>query len=136
MLRKKGIKGNVTDGPIIEHPRFGRIQWNQSCSHMPKVAPETEPEMMDMDEPAAPAEPVEPKERRQKISKKKKSMKRQSRSEPQILHALQDTLEDMRFQIISIQRDARQDRLETQDMLRAILDRLPPASGTSSAPPP
>jgi hypothetical protein len=42
-------------------------------------------------------------------------------------YALQDTLEDIQFQIADIQRDARQDRLETQDMLRAILDRLPPA---------
>jgi hypothetical protein len=44
MLRKKGIKGNAADGPIIEHPRFGRIQWNQSCSHMPRVVAEPEPE--------------------------------------------------------------------------------------------
>jgi hypothetical protein len=42
-------------------------------------------------------------------------------------YALQDTLEDIRFQIADIQRDARQARLETQDMLRAILDKLPPA---------
>jgi hypothetical protein len=28
ILRKKGIKGNATDGPIIESPHFGRIQWN------------------------------------------------------------------------------------------------------------
>ena len=41
--------------------------------------------------------------------------------------ALQDTLEDIRFQIADIQRDARQDRLKTQDLLQAILDRLPPA---------
>jgi hypothetical protein len=41
-------------------------------------------------------------------------------------YALQDTLEDIRFQVANIQRDARQDRLETQDMLWAILDRLPP----------
>jgi hypothetical protein len=25
MLRKKGIKGNATNGPITEHPRFGQI---------------------------------------------------------------------------------------------------------------
>jgi hypothetical protein len=25
ILRKKGIKGNATDGPIIKHPQFGRI---------------------------------------------------------------------------------------------------------------
>jgi uncharacterized protein YbbK (DUF523 family) len=31
--------------------------------------------------------------------------------------AFQDILEDMRFQITNIQRDARQDRLETQEML-------------------
>jgi hypothetical protein len=37
ILRKKGIKGNVADGPIIEHPRFGQIQWNQSYSHMPRA---------------------------------------------------------------------------------------------------
>jgi hypothetical protein len=41
-------------------------------------------------------------------------------------YALQDTLEDIQFQIANIQRDARQDRLETQDMLRAILYTLPP----------
>jgi hypothetical protein len=32
MLRKKSIKGNMTDGPIIEHPCFSRISWSQSCS--------------------------------------------------------------------------------------------------------
>ena len=37
------------------------------------------------------------------------------------------TLKDTRFQIADIQKNARQDRLETQDMLQAILDRLPPA---------
>jgi hypothetical protein len=31
----------------------------------------------------------------------------------------------------NLQRDARQDRLEVQEMFRAILDRLPPASGPS-----
>jgi hypothetical protein len=62
MLRKKGIIGTLDDGPITEHPQFGRIQWNQSYSHMPREhrarAPD-EPEMMNMDEPAA-AEPREP----------------------------------------------------------------------------
>jgi hypothetical protein len=57
MLRKKG---NAVDGPIIEHPRFDRIQWNQSCSHMPKVAPEPKP--MDIQEMAAEQEiAAEPK---------------------------------------------------------------------------
>jgi hypothetical protein len=44
ILRKKGIKGNAIDGPITESPHFGRIQWSQSCSHMPRAAPEPEPE--------------------------------------------------------------------------------------------
>jgi hypothetical protein len=46
-------------------------------------------------------------------------------------YALQDTLEDIRFHILDIQRDARQDRLELQAKLQDILSRLPPASGTS-----
>jgi hypothetical protein len=44
----KGIKDNSADGPIIEHPRFGRIQWNKSYSHMPRLA--IEPKPMDMHE--------------------------------------------------------------------------------------
>jgi hypothetical protein len=48
ILRKKGIKGNPTDGPITESPYFSRIQWNQSLSHMPKAAPAPEPEPMDI----------------------------------------------------------------------------------------
>jgi hypothetical protein len=51
MLRKKGIKGNAMDRPITDSPRFSRIQWNQSCSHMPKatVAPQLEPKSEPMD---------------------------------------------------------------------------------------
>jgi hypothetical protein len=30
ILKKKGIKGTSTNGPIKKHPHFGRIQWNQS----------------------------------------------------------------------------------------------------------
>jgi hypothetical protein len=61
MLRKKGIKGNAADGPIIEHPCFDRIQWNQSYSHMPKVTAELELEPMDIHEMAAEQEiAVEP----------------------------------------------------------------------------
>jgi hypothetical protein len=48
----------------------------------------------------------------------------------------QDILEDMQFQIADLQRTARQDRLETQEMLRAILDRLPLGSGPSAPPAP
>jgi hypothetical protein len=68
MLRKKGIKGNATDEPITENPRFDRILWNQSCSHMPKVTaapqpqPKLEPKPMDIHEMAAEQErAAEPK---------------------------------------------------------------------------
>jgi hypothetical protein len=90
MLRKKGIKSNATDGPITKHPRFGRIQWNQSCSHMPHVAPDPEPKMMDMDEPIAPEpiapEPVEPEEEEYEES---------IMITASDFAALQDTLEDI-----------------------------------------
>jgi hypothetical protein len=60
ILRKKGIKGNATDGPITESPYFGHIQWNQSLSHMPRAAPapKPEPEPMDISEIAAKPERV------------------------------------------------------------------------------
>jgi hypothetical protein len=36
ILKKKGIKGTLKDGPVIEHPLFGRNQWNHSQLHMPR----------------------------------------------------------------------------------------------------
>jgi hypothetical protein len=51
-----------------------------------------------------------------------------------LLH-FQDTLVDIRSQIADLQRDARQDRLEVQQMFRAIMDRLPPAAGPHAPPP-
>jgi hypothetical protein len=58
-----------------------------------------------------------------------------------LLH-FQDTLLDIRSQIKDVeaqfadfQRDARQDRLEVQEMFRAIMERLPPAAGPSAPPP-
>jgi hypothetical protein len=51
-----------------------------------------------------------------------------------LLH-FQDTLLDIRSQIADLQRDARQDRLEFQEMFRAIMDRLPLAAGPSAPPP-
>jgi hypothetical protein len=58
-----------------------------------------------------------------------------------LLH-FQDTLvdirsqiRDIRFQFADLQRDVHQDRLEVQEMFRAIMDRLPPAIRPSAAPP-
>jgi hypothetical protein len=56
ILRKKGIKGNATDGSITESPYFYSIQWNQSLSHMPRAAPVPEPELEPMDIPEMAAE--------------------------------------------------------------------------------
>jgi hypothetical protein len=57
ILRKKGIRGNSTDGPITESPYFGPIQWRQSLSHMPRAQPQPQPapvpEPMDIPEMAA-----------------------------------------------------------------------------------
>jgi hypothetical protein len=59
------------------------------------------------------------------------------------LIALQDSLDNMQFKIANIERDARQaqckaeERFEAQQsLLRAILDRLPPASRAASSTPP
>jgi hypothetical protein len=58
-----------------------------------------------------------------------------------LLH-FQDTLvdirsqmRDVRFHFADLQRDVRQDRLEVQEMFRAIMDRLPPAAGPHAPPP-
>jgi hypothetical protein len=51
-----------------------------------------------------------------------------------LLH-FQETLVDIRSKIENLQRDARQDKLEVQQMFQAIMDRLPPAAGPSAPPP-
>jgi hypothetical protein len=139
ILRKKGIKGNAANGPIIEHPHFGRIQWNQSYSHMPKVIPEPElkpkpePKPMDILEMATEQEiAAKPKMARgQEEEADEEKYEKMITLKATYFYALQDTLEDIRFQISDIQRDACQDRLELQATLQDILSRLPPASGTS-----
>jgi hypothetical protein len=123
ILRKKGIKGNAADGPITKSPHFGRIQWNQSCSHMPRVVRDSE--MMDMDEPVvqelvvpetSALEPVEP-QMEPEIEEEEEDYEEMIALRASDFVAFQDILEDMRFQFANIQRDACQDRLETQAML-------------------
>jgi hypothetical protein len=146
MLRKKGIKGNAANGPIIEHPRFSRIQWNQSCSHMPRVATKSKPmdihEMATEQEIAAEPEMAEGQEEEADEQPDEEEYEEMITLRAADVYALQDTLEDMRFQIADIQRDAHQDRLELRAMMQDILARLPPAQGAfppapraSSAPP-
>jgi hypothetical protein len=102
---------------------------------MPRVAPE--PELMDIQEIAAEPEMAEEHEEEAEQEEEADDQPDEEKQEETItlraadFYALQDTLEDIRFHILDIQRDARQDRLELQDMLQDILSRLPPASGTS-----
>jgi hypothetical protein len=131
-LRKKGIKGSPADGPITESPYFGHIQWHQSLSHMPRAVPEPEPEPMDILEIVA--EPERAAEQEEQLEEEEEYEERITLRASDLLH-FQDTLVDIQSQIADLQNDARQDRLEIQGMFRAILDRLPPASGPSAPPP-
>jgi hypothetical protein len=115
MLQKKGIKGNAADGPLIEHPHFDRIQRNQSCSHMPRVVAKPEPELepIDIHEMAAEQEIVAEPEMAEGQEEEADEQPNEEEYEETItlkaadFYALEDTLEDIRFQISDIQRDAR-----------------------------
>jgi outer membrane biosynthesis protein TonB len=108
---------------------------------MPKPAPKPKP--MDIHEMAAKQEIAAEPERAEEHEEEAKQ-EEEAEDQPNVeeyeetitlraaaVYALQDTLEDIRFQISNIQRDAHQDRLELQAMLQDILSRLPLASGTS-----
>jgi hypothetical protein len=136
ILRKKGIRGDSTDGPITESPYFGPIQWRQSLSHMPRAQPQPEPAPVPepMDIPEMAAEPEIAAEQEELLDESEEYEEGITIRRSDLLH-FQETLVDIRSQIADLQRDARQDRLEVQQMFRALMDRLPPAAG-SSAPPP
>ena len=96
----------------------------------PQPEPELDPKPMDIHEMAAEQErAVEP----ERVAEHDEQQEEEEEYEETItlraanFYALQDTLEDIRFQIADIQRDARQDRIKTQEKLQAILDKLPPA---------
>ena len=131
ILKKKGIKGTPEDGPVTEHPFFGRNQWNHSQSHMPKEvrvqipADEGEEAIEHMDEDAPAPVPTPPQGGRNDSVVI-------SRTEYDFLsgaHQCMDRLEQ-RFANMETQSAAQ------TDILRAILERLPPAAGASSSVPP
>jgi hypothetical protein len=137
IFQKKGIKGTSADGPITEHPQFGRIQWNKSYSHMPRghrARVVDEPELMDIDKAiVATAEP-------EAVAEEEVEQEKTITISAADFYALQETLADIRFELADMQRDACQDKLKAderyeaqQAMLQAILARLPPASGASSS---
>jgi hypothetical protein len=115
ILRKKGIKGSLVDGPITESPYFGRIQWNQSLSHMPRDAPapepELEPEPKPMDIPEMAAEPERAAEQEEQPEEEEEYEETITLRASDFVH-FQDTLLDMQSQITDLQRDARQGKLE------------------------
>jgi hypothetical protein len=139
ILRKIGIRGTPSDGPITESPYFGSIQWHQSLSHMPRATPEPAPPLQPEPEPALEPKPMDipdmaaehemafepqreaseqPEEYEEEYEDEECIMLRRSN----LLH-FQDTLvdirsqiRDVRFHFVDLQRDVRQDRLEVQEM--------------------
>jgi hypothetical protein len=101
---------------------------------MPRAAPAPEPEPEPMDIPEITVEPERAAEQKEQLEEEEEYEETITLSALDFVH-FQDTLVDMRSQIVDLQRDARQDKLEIQEMFRAILDRLPPASGPSAPPP-
>jgi hypothetical protein len=150
ILRKVGIRGTPADGPITESPYFGAIQWRQSLSHMPRAAPEPAPEPEPMDIPEMAAEQIMAAEPQREAEEQPEEYEEEQLEEDDecitlrrsdLLH-FQDTLvdirsqiRDVRFHFLDLQRDVRQDRLEVQEMFRAIMDRLPPTAGPHAPPP-
>jgi hypothetical protein len=108
---------------------------------MPRAALAPELEPMDISEMAVEPERAAEPERVAKQEEQPEEEEEEEYEETITLRAsdfvsFQDILEDMRFQITDMKRSARQDRLETHEMLRPILDRLPPASRPSAPPAP
>jgi hypothetical protein len=94
--------------------------------------------MMDMDEPIAVEQEVELVSKPDTADEEEEEYEETVTIRAPDLLALQDTLDYMRFKIANIEIDAHQAQLEAeerfeeqQSLLRAILDRLPPAAGAS-----
>jgi hypothetical protein len=112
---------------------------------MPRAQPQPQPEPAPvpepMDIPEMAAEPEIAAEQEEQLDESEEYEEGIMIGRSDLLH-FQDTLVDLRYQIREIkdqfadaQRDARQDRLEVQEMFRAIMERLPPAAGPSAPPP-
>jgi hypothetical protein len=118
IMKKKGIKGTPEDGPVTEHPFFGRNQWNHSQSHMPRGIRAPVPvdegmedaEHMEVEEPAA---------------------QHGGEGEPVGRNPWDQLFERLEQSIAQLVK-----RFDTQEeMLKAILDRLPQVPGASSSAP-
>jgi hypothetical protein len=127
ILKKKGIKGTPEDGPVSEHPFFGRNQWNHSQSHMPREvrvelpAEEGGEEAEHMEEDAPPPQ-----------QGGRADTVVISRTEYELLSGTHQRLEKLEQSFANIERQT----ASHTSILRDILDRLPPAAGPSSSVPP
>jgi hypothetical protein len=127
ILKKKGIKGTPEDGPVTEHPFFGRNQWNHSQLYMPRgvgiqIPADERGEAAKHMKEDAPAPQQGGRADSAVIS----------RTEYEFLsgaHQCMDRLEE-RFATME------QQFVTQADLLKAILERLPPAAGASSSIPP
>jgi hypothetical protein len=100
---------------------------------MPKVVAEPEPEPKDIHKMVAEQEIATELEMAEVQEEEADEQPDEEEYEETItlkaadVYALQDTLEDMRFHIANIHRNAHQDRLELRAMMQDILVRLPPS---------
>jgi hypothetical protein len=146
ILKKKGIKGTSEDGPVKEHPFFGRNQWNQSQSHMPRGI-------------RAPVPAAERVEELEPMEEEEPAAQQGGGKGPVVIgyteyEFLCDEMSYFKHEIAKIRWEDREDtfwanqrmdRLEKcidnlekcfdrqEGMLKAILDQLPPATGASSS---
>jgi hypothetical protein len=127
ILKKKGIKGTPEDGPVSEHPFFGRNQWNHSQSHMPRevrveIPTEEGGEEAKHMEEDAPAPQQGGNADTVFIS----------RTEYELLSGAHQRLEKLEERFTTIEEQS----TSHTTLLRAILDQLPPTAGASSSVPP
>jgi hypothetical protein len=127
ILKKKGIKGTPEDGPVKEHPFFGRNQWNHSQSHMPRGVRVQIP----ADEGGEEAEHMEEDAPASQQGGRADTVVI-SRTEYEFLNGAHQRLDKL---------EERFSNLEAQsathtDILKAIMEQLPPVAGASSSVPP
>jgi hypothetical protein len=124
IMKKKGIKGTPEDRPITEHPFFGRNQWNHSRSHMPRGLRELIPTVERVEE----AEHMEEDALAPQQGGRRRSVVI-SQTEYDFLHSANQRLERMEQRFANMEK-----QFDTQgEMLKAILEQLPPAAGESSS---
>jgi hypothetical protein len=127
ILKKKGIKGTPEDGPIKEHPIFGRNQWNHSQSHMPRGVRVQIP----ANEGGEEAEHMEEDAPAPQHGGTVDTMVI-SRTEYEFLNGAHQRLDKLEERFANLEEQS----ATHTDILRAILECLPPAAGASSSVPP